>query len=67
MKIRVKDKGYNFPYLYDGDDQAVSLQYGPVATPHVFIFDQERKLAYRGRLDKVENQAPPMRKIFERR
>jgi len=54
MKIRVKDKGYNFPYLYDGDDQAVSLQYGPVATPHVFIFDQERKLAYRGRLDKVE-------------
>lgn len=54
MKIRVKDKGYNFPYLYDGDDQAVALKYGPVATPHVFLFDRERKLAYRGRLDKVE-------------
>ena len=54
MKIRVKDKGYNFPYLYDGDDQAVSLKYGPVATPHVFLFDQDRKLAYRGRLDKTE-------------
>lgn len=54
MEIRVKDKGYNFPYLYDGDDQAVSLQYGPVATPHVFLFDQDRKLVYRGRLDAVE-------------
>ncbi len=54
MKIRVKDKKYNFPYLYDGDDQAVSLKYGPVATPHVFLFDKEQKLAYRGRLDAVE-------------
>ena len=54
MKIRVKDKGYNFPYLYDGDDQAVSLKYGPVATPHIFLFDENRKLAYRGRFDKVE-------------
>lgn len=54
MKIRVKDKGYNFPYLYDGDDQAVSLKYGPVATPHVFLFDDKRKLTYRGRLDSTE-------------
>lgn len=54
MKIRVEDKKYNFPYLYDGDDQAVSLKYGPVATPHVFVFDEDRKLAYRGRLDTVE-------------
>lgn len=54
MKIRVKDMKYNFTYLYDGDDQAVSLKYGPVATPHVFLFDNERKLAYRGRMDKVE-------------
>jgi len=54
MKIRVKEKGYNFPYLYDGDDQKVSLQYGPVATPHLFIFDKERKLQYQGRIDKSE-------------
>lgn len=54
MKIRVTDKKYNFPYLYDGDNQAVSLKYGPVATPHVFLFDKERKLVYRGRLDKIE-------------
>ncbi len=54
MKIRVKNKKYNFPYLYDGDDQAVSLKYGPVATPHVFVFDKDQTLAYRGRLDSVE-------------
>ena len=54
MIIRHRDKGYNFPYLYDGDDEKVSLQYGPVATPHAFVFDKDRKLQYVGRLDKVE-------------
>ncbi|MFN8345695.1 MAG: redoxin domain-containing protein [Spirosomataceae bacterium] len=54
MKIRYKDKKYNFPYLYDGATQVTSLAYGAVATPHVFIFDQERKLQYVGRFDDVE-------------
>ncbi len=55
MVIRARDKGYNFPYLYDGDDHAASIPYGPVATPHVFIFDSERVLRYRGRIDDTEN------------
>ncbi len=54
MKIRAKDKGFKFPYLYDGDKQRVSLAYGPVSTPHVFIFDKERKLRYVGRVDDSE-------------
>lgn len=54
MQIRAKDKGYNFPYLYDGDDQAVSLQYGPSTTPHVFVFDADQKLQYAGRIDATE-------------
>lgn len=54
MKIRYKDKKYNFPYLYDGGTQVTSLAYGAVATPHVFIFDQERQLQYVGRFDDVE-------------
>jgi peroxiredoxin len=54
MKIRAKDKGFNFPYLYDGDDQSVATNYGPQATPHVFIFDKERKLRYTGRIDDNE-------------
>jgi len=54
MKIRAKDKHYNFPYLYDGATEAVSKKYGPIATPHVFIFDKQRKLRYSGRIDDVE-------------
>src|SRR6266536_3130936 len=54
MKIRAKRKKFNFPYLYDGATQTVAKTYGPVATPHVFIFDKERKLHYQGRIDDVE-------------
>ena len=54
MKMRAKEKHFNFPYLYDGDKEDVSRKYGPIATPHVFIFDRERKLRYSGRIDDVE-------------
>jgi len=54
MKLRYEDKGYNFPYLYDGDDHEFSLAYGPTATPHVFVFDKDRKLTYAGRIDANE-------------
>ncbi len=54
MKTRAKDMGYNFPYLYDGDSQRVSLAYGPARTPHIFIFDRQRKLRYVGRIDDSE-------------
>jgi peroxiredoxin len=54
MKIRAKDMKYNFPYLYDGENQKVSLAYGPKSTPHVFIFDKQRVLRYVGRIDDSE-------------
>ena len=50
MKVRAKDKGFNFPYLYD-ESQAVALQYGPMVTPHIFLFDAKNILSYRGRID----------------
>jgi len=56
MKLRAAYRHINFPYLYDGETQKVSLAYGPVATPHVFIFDQERKLRYEGRVDDSPRQ-----------
>ena len=55
MKIRAKDRGFRFPYLYDGENQKVSQAYGPVATPHVFVFDRARKLRFVGRIDNSEN------------
>ena len=51
MKLRAKDHKFAFPYLYDGDTQKTALAYGVLATPQVFLFDQERKLRYVGRID----------------
>ncbi len=51
MKIRARDKKFNFPYLYDGDKQQVARAYGPTSTPHVFIFGKKRTLRYVGRID----------------
>ncbi len=51
MKRHAKEQEFNFPYLYDGETQKVALAYGCLATPHVFLFDQQRKLRYQGRLD----------------
>ena len=54
MKLRAAQKKFNFPYLYDGSTQSAAKAYGPVATPHVFIFDKDRKLRYQGRIDDLE-------------
>jgi peroxiredoxin len=54
MKIRARDHQFNFPYLYDGDTEAVSRAYGPAVTPHVFAFDASRKLCYAGAIDDSE-------------
>jgi len=66
MKIRAEYKGFNFPYLYDGETQEVSKKYGPVATPHVFIFDKERKLQFVGRIDDSEDGITPDTKFDTR-
>jgi len=54
MIIRHRDKNFNFPYLFDGGDQKTALAYGPVATPHAFVFDSDRKLKYEGHIDASE-------------
>src|SRR5580704_17471132 len=51
MKIRVDYKHLRYPYLYDGETQSVARALGPQATPHLFIFDKDRKLRYQGRMD----------------
>ncbi len=58
MKLYARDAGFPFPYLYDGDIQATAKAYGCLATPHVFLFDQERKLRYVGRVDDSRFEDP---------
>ncbi|MDF2430751.1 MAG: hypothetical protein JWP44_382 [Mucilaginibacter sp.] len=54
MKKRAAEKHFNFPYLFDGATQSTARAYGPAATPHVFIFNKERKLCFSGRIDDTE-------------
>lgn len=54
MKLRAEHRGFNFPFLYDGDTEEASKKYGPVVTPHAFVFDQDRKLRYVGAIDDSE-------------
>jgi thiol-disulfide isomerase/thioredoxin len=51
MKLYAKERGFNFPYLFDGGTQAAAMAYGCLCTPHMFVFDQDRKLRYAGRFD----------------
>lgn len=55
MKERAAEKGFNFPYLYDST-QAIGRDYGAKVTPHVFVLDADRKLAYVGAID--DNMKP---------
>ena len=50
MKKRAEEKDFNFPYLYDAS-QKIGRDYGAMVTPHVFVLDQHRKLAYIGAVD----------------
>lgn len=57
MKLRVANRHMDWPFLYDGDTQALATKFGASATPHIFIFDQDRKLRYEGRIDDNQTQA----------
>jgi len=50
MKSRAKEKGFKFAYVRD-DSQEIAKVYGALRTPHFYLFDQDRKLRYTGRMD----------------
>jgi thiol-disulfide isomerase/thioredoxin len=57
MKERAAHEKFNFVWLDDGPKQELSHKVGPVATPHVFIFDKARKLRFEGRIDDSERES----------
>ncbi len=50
MRQRALELGYPFPYLFD-ETQAVARAYDAACTPDFYLFDDQDKLVYRGRLD----------------
>jgi len=65
MKVLAKEKGFNFPYIDDGATQITAKAYGCKATPHVFVFDDARKLCYAGRID--DSERPEYVKVHDLR
>ncbi len=62
MKPFATENGWTFPYLYDGETQAVTRAYGAQATPHAFVFDEQRVLRYSGRIDDMKRKFGPLDK-----
>ncbi len=62
MKLAATEANWTIPYLYDGENQAVTRAYGAQSTPHVFVFDADRKLRYTGRMDEGYRKAGPVEK-----
>ncbi|MCR9225874.1 MAG: thioredoxin family protein [Flavobacteriaceae bacterium] len=50
MKLKAKEEGYTFPYLYD-ETQEVAKAYDAACTPDIYLFDPQLTLVYRGQLD----------------
>ncbi|AWM14836.1 thioredoxin family protein [Flavobacterium sediminis] len=53
MKVRAKEKGFTFPYLFD-EGQKIYPQYGATKTPHVFVLQKTVKgnvVKYIGAID----------------
>ena len=69
MNARAREKAFPFPYLRD-DRQEVAKAYGAVCTPHLFVLDGARKLAYEGRIDDnwkspADARSPDLRNAIE--
>jgi hypothetical protein len=56
MKTRAEEKGFNFPYVYDASGESASA-YGAKVTPHIYVLDGERAVAYVGSFDDKQNNA----------
>jgi peroxiredoxin len=50
MRLEARSAGYVFPYLLDAD-QSVAVAFRAACTPDFFLFDQRRRLVYRGQFD----------------
>jgi peroxiredoxin len=50
LREMARELGFSFPLLYD-ETQEVARAYDAACTPDFFLFDDQRKLAYRGQLD----------------
>ena len=63
MKVRAKEKGFTFPYLFD-EGQKVYPQYGATKTPHVFLLDKSLTVKYIGAIDDNVDDAAAVKERY---
>lgn len=63
MKVRAKEKGFTFPYLFD-EGQKVYPQYGATKTPHVFLLDKSLTVKYIGAIDDNVDDAAAVKEHY---
>lgn len=64
MKVHYEEAGYNTPYVMDSKHKLADA-FGGKTTPHVYLFDAEMKLVYRGAInDKYENKEKKATKLY---
>ena len=63
MKEHAKDNNYNFYYAMD-EGSKLAREFGASKTPHVFLFDKNDKLVYRGAVDDNANKARKVKKPY---
>lgn len=60
---RAEKEEFNFPYIHD-ETQEVAKNYGAKTTPHVFLLDGERNVAYMGAMDDNMNESKVTKKYL---
>ena len=63
MERHAKDKNYNFPYAQDPGAK-LATAFGATKTPHIFLFDDNDKLVYRGAIDDNARDAADVEEAF---
>lgn len=63
MKKRAREQNYNFPYVVDEDSQ-IANAFGGQTTPHVFLFDKNMELVYKGAIDDSYKSAKDVKQAY---
>jgi thioredoxin-related protein len=63
MQSHAKEKGYAFPYLLD-EESKIANAFGGQTTPHVFLFDKNLSLVYKGAIDDNYDKAADVKQAF---
>lgn len=63
MKVRAKEKGFVFPYLFD-EGQKIYPQYGATKTPHTFLLDKNGIVKYIGAIDDNVDSASAVKEKY---